>query len=97
MVKMGSKPKVLSHHEENIFKQEVCMRIIINRDEKITVGKGMNYSRFHDFLPDYIHFEYKHSSVEIFQIQVFGVGINSNGISCNLNGQMDNSIWNKGD
>ena len=52
------------------------------------VGKGKNYSCFHDFrqsiCPLNKHRQNKQNVSKIFKIQVFEVDIKSNGISCNV-------------
>ena len=53
----------------------------------LPVGKGKNYSRFHEFrqiiCPLNKHRQNSQKFGKIFKVQVFDVDINNNGISCN--------------
>ena len=100
---MGSKPKMQSHSPGKIRN----MRNIINHDEKcitllhymIPVGKGRNYSCSHEFrqivCPLNKHRQNKQHFGKMFKIQIFGVDINNNNISCNCYVKINKISWNK--
>ena len=82
----------------NIFKHDECCITLLHY--LLPVGNGKNYTRFHEFrqiiCPLNKHCQSKLNFGKIFNIQVFEVYINNNGISCNCYAKIYKNSWTKG-